>query len=182
VCVCLFVCLFSRIQAFTAAKKQFDKLPQNALLFLYGFVFCFFGGLFPTLFAAIQAAEYGGRQAVMLAMQELSEEALIIIEESKKDDEIDADGDGKSDAKQLSSAEYTRRKTSLVLRKMNPEKIDKAIASIYKVWLSVAAVLSIEFAKTISMALSIADFLKKPCELIIYIHTCLLAFYCSERL
>jgi hypothetical protein len=131
---------------------------------LYGFVFCFFGGLYPTLFAAIQAAEYGGRQALVLAIQDLSDEALVIIEESKKDDEVDADGDGKSDAQQLSSSEYTRRKTSLVLRKMNPQKIDQAIGSMYKVWLSVAAVLSIEFAKTISMALSIADFLKKPCE------------------
>jgi hypothetical protein len=34
----------------------------------------------------------------------------------------------------------------------------------YTVWLSVAAVLSIQFARTISMALSIAAFLKKPCD------------------
>lgn len=52
----------------------------------------------------------------------------------------------------------------LVLRKMNPEKVDTAMASLYKVWLSVAAVLSIQFARTISMALAIADFLKKPCK------------------
>lgn len=31
-------------------------------------------------------------------------------------------------------------------------------------WLSVAAVLSVEFARTISMALSIADFVNKPCK------------------
>lgn len=50
----------------------------------------------------------------------------------------------------------------LVLRKMNPEKIDKAIGAMYKVWLAVAAVLSIQFARTIAMALAIADFLKRP--------------------
>ena len=45
---------------------------------------------------------------------------------------------------------------------MNPEKVDKAVGAIYKVWLAVAAVLSIQFARTIAMALAIADFLKKP--------------------
>jgi len=45
---------------------------------------------------------------------------------------------------------------------MDPEKIDRAINSVYSVWLSVAAVLTIEFARTISSALSIADFLKNP--------------------
>jgi hypothetical protein len=142
----------------------FQKLPQNALLFLCGFVFCFFGGIFPTLFAAIQAADYGGRKTVVAAMSDISDEIMIIVEESKKDDDADEDKDGKKDVKQLSGKEYVARKTKLVLRKMNPEKLDKAIASIYKVWLSVAAVLSIEFARTISMALAIADFLKKPCD------------------
>jgi ubiquinone/menaquinone biosynthesis C-methylase UbiE len=50
----------------------------------------------------------------------------------------------------------------LVLRKMNPEKVDRALNSMYRVWLSVAAVLSIEFAKTIALALSIADYMKQP--------------------
>jgi len=54
------------------------------------------------------------------------------------------------------------RKFKLVLRKMNPEKVDSAISSIYGVWLSVAAVLSIEFARTISLALTIVDSFEKP--------------------
>ena len=36
--------------------RLFLRLPQNAIMFVYGFVFCFFGGTFPTLFSAIQAA------------------------------------------------------------------------------------------------------------------------------
>eukprot|EP00527_Entomoneis_sp_CCMP2396_P007816 CAMPEP_0198143648 /NCGR_PEP_ID=MMETSP1443-20131203/8696_1 /TAXON_ID=186043 /ORGANISM="Entomoneis sp., Strain CCMP2396" /LENGTH=319 /DNA_ID=CAMNT_0043806915 /DNA_START=106 /DNA_END=1065 /DNA_ORIENTATION=+ len=146
------------------AHDAWSKLPQNAILFVYGFVFCFFGGMFPTLFAAIQAAEYGGRKTVMESLKILSDEAIVIIEESKKDDKEDKDGDGIDDVKQLSKQEYMQRKTLLVLRKMNPEKLDKALASLYKVWLAVVAVLSVEFAKTISLALSIADFLQKPCD------------------
>jgi hypothetical protein len=142
----------------------FKKLPQNALLFAYGSVFCFFGGTFPTLFAAIQAAEYGGRQKVLDALNSLSEEALIVINESKKDDDADVNSDGKKDSEQLSQTEYLARKTTLVLKKMNPEKIDQALSTMYSVWLSVAAVLSIQFARTIAMALSISDFVKKPID------------------
>lgn len=143
---------------------RFRQLPQNALLFLYGCVLCFFGGTFPVLFAAIQAAKHGGRKAVIEAVADLANEAMTIIEESKKDDAKDDDADGKKDVEQLTSTQLLTRKTQLVLKKMNPEKLDKAISSIYKVWLSVAAVLSIQFARVISMALTIAEFLQQPCD------------------
>jgi hypothetical protein len=149
----------------TTTKKmndEFQKLPQNAMLFVYGIVFCFFGGTFPTLFAALQAAEYGGRKEVWEALMLLADEATIIIDESKKDDSADEDKDGKKDVDQISGTDFLARKTKLVLRKMNPDKIDKAISSLYRVWLAVAAVLSIQFARTISMALVIAEFLEKP--------------------
>jgi hypothetical protein len=128
--------------------------------FVYGSVFCFFGGTFPTLFAAVQAAEHGGRATVMQALSDLSDEALIVINESKKDD------DAKTDAgtKDMSPTQFIVHKTKLVLKKMNPEKVDKAMGSLYGVWLTVAAVLAIQFARTVSMALSIADFLKKPVD------------------
>lgn len=149
----------------TSTKKvhhEFQRLPQNALLFVYGFVFCFFGGAFPTLFAALQAAEYGGRKEVWSSLLILADEATIIIEESKKDDDTDANKNGKKDVDEISGSEFLTRKTKLVLRKMDPQKVDTAIATIYRVWLSVAAVLSIQFARTLSMALVIADFLKRP--------------------
>lgn len=140
------------------------KLPRNALNFLYGAVICFFGGTFPTLFAAITAADHGGRKTVAKALTALSEEAMIILQASQKDDEIDKDKDGKRDVDQASGTELLQRKTLLVLRKMNPEKVNDAIGSIYRVWLAVIAVLSIQFARTVSLSLTIADFLQMPCK------------------
>ena len=99
-----------------------------------------------------------------MACSSLADEALVIVEESKKDDEVDADGDGKADVKQIGNREYALRKTRLVMAKMNPEKVDSAVASIYKVWLAVAAVLKIQFARTINMALGIAEFINKPVD------------------
>mmetsp|Transcript_6477 Transcript_6477/g.14303 ORF Transcript_6477/g.14303 Transcript_6477/m.14303 type:complete len:219 (+) Transcript_6477:769-1425(+) len=86
---------------------------------------------------------------------------MIIVEENKKDDQVDADGDGIADAKQISGRELLRRKVKLVLAKMNPEKVNTALAAIYKVWMSVLAVLTIEFARTIALSLTISQYIKK---------------------
>jgi hypothetical protein len=73
------------------AYAVYKKLPANAIKFIVGFAFCFFGGMYPTIFAAVQAAEHGGRQIVVQAVGDLAEEAMTIIEASKKDDEKDED-------------------------------------------------------------------------------------------
>lgn len=79
-----------------------------------------------------------------------------------QDDAEDNDGDGVKDVKQVAPKELMARKFRLVLRKMNPEKVDNALGELYRVWLSVSAVLAIQFARTISLALTIADSLDKP--------------------
>lgn len=150
------------IQFSATAYGFFKKLPKNVAQFLIGLVFCFFGGLYPTLFAAVQAAKESGVRTVAKAMEDLSEEAMIIIEESKKDDARDDDKDGKADVAQLEGKDLMARKFKLIMTKMNPKKVDNAIGAIYTVWLAVAAVLAIQFARTIAMALAISDFLKKP--------------------
>lgn len=55
----------------------------------------------------------------------------IIIEENEKDDMVDDDKDGKADASELSGRDFVKRKVILILTKMNPEKVNDAIASIY---------------------------------------------------
>ena len=73
---------------------------------------------------------------VRKSLSSLSEEIMLIIEESKKDDKVDADGDGVADTKQIDGKELVKRKVKLVLTKMDPEKVNTAIASIYKGMLS----------------------------------------------
>lgn len=142
--------------------KYYMKLPQNGIEFVQGTAYCFFGGVFPTLFSAIQAAEYGGRRTFIAAVEDLTEEVLIVIEASKKDDEVDADGDGVADVDQIDVDDYIERKFTIILKKVNPQKVDAAIGAIYTVWLSVAAVLQVEFAAVISISLALADFIYLP--------------------
>ena len=42
------------------------------------------------------------------------------------------------------------------------KKVNKALASLYKVWLAVIAVLSIQFARTIALAVSMSKFFNTP--------------------
>lgn len=162
----LFEALCAAIPFMIKAGKKIHQLWQhcddNVIAAIIGFVFCFFGGMFPTLFSAIQAAEQGGRATLVDAFSDLCEEAVIIIDESKKDDKVDDDNDGVADVKQIDNKEYVKRKTLLVLAKCNPKKVDKAMSALYTVWLSVMAVLSIQFARTIQMANSIAEFMQQP--------------------
>lgn len=149
----------------TYSKKMhayYVTLPKDYLNLLIGFIFCFFGGIYPTIFAAIEAAKHGGMDTLKESFKALSEEAIVIIEASKKDDDVDEDNDGKKDVDQIDGKEFIMRKVKLVITKMNPQKVDKTLSSIYSVWLSIMAVLSMQFAKTIALALSISNFIKMP--------------------
>lgn len=143
------------------------KLPVETVRFLIGFVFCFFGGIYPTLFAVIQAAKHGGLQTIEKALVDLSNEAMVIIEHNKKDDEVDDDNDGIPDVQQIDGKALLIRKASLVLQKINPTKVNDALSALLTIWLSVMATLKVQFARTISLALTIGDFLQKPVDHII---------------
>jgi len=103
--------------------RFYKSLPKDSARFLIGFIFCFFGGLYPTLFAAIEAAKHGGIEIIADALGDLSDEAMKLIEANKKDDELDKDKDGVKDVKQVSGNELILRKVNLVLTKMNPAKV-----------------------------------------------------------
>ena len=107
------------------AYSLYKTLPEDQLQFLMGAIICFFGGVYPALFAAIEAAKHGGLATVGTALSALAEEATIIIEASKKDDDADDDKDGKKDVDQVDAKRLLIRKANLVATKMNPEKVRK---------------------------------------------------------
>lgn len=144
--------------------SMYKQLPEEEISLLIGCIICFFGGVYPTLFAAITAAKHGGISVLTKSLGDLADEAIIIINESKKDDKVDADNDGVADVKQINIDAYILRKAKLVGQKMNPKKVDHALSAMYKVWLSVMAVLAVQFAKTVALSISISEFLQKPVD------------------
>lgn len=140
------------------------KLPKDEAKMVIGLAFCFFGGLYPLLFAAFQAARSSGWDSMIEAISVLTNEMTIILEEDKKDNQKDEDGDGIPDVDEISNKEFVLRKTKLIVTKVNPKKVDDAIGTLYKVWLGVAAALMVKFARTISLSLALADGLNKPVQ------------------
>ncbi|EJK54450.1 hypothetical protein THAOC_25913, partial [Thalassiosira oceanica] len=96
-----FVLAPAMIKAASSAHALYKRLPIEQIYFIWGTVLCFFGGCYPTTFAALQAADHGGLQTLGVAIRDLSEEVIVIVEENKKDDREDLDGDGVPDAKQV---------------------------------------------------------------------------------
>ena len=135
-------------------------LPITLMEAVTGLVTCFFGGMFPTLIAASEAFTQAGWDTTRRALEDLYDEALAIAEESKKDDAVDDDGDGIADVDQISDRELYTRKLQLVLKKSNPAKIDTALGGLYTSWIAVAAVLKLQFARTIALAVSISNKLR----------------------
>jgi len=146
------------------AYKYYIQLPTNVIHIIVGCILCFFGGIYPTLFAAFQAAKQGGINELHKALIDLSQEALIIIEESKKDDKVDEDKDGIPDVEEIDEKELILRKANLVMTKINPAKIDNALQTSYTVWIAVIATLKVEFARTIALSLSISKILRRPAD------------------
>lgn len=138
----------------------YSLLPITLIEALTGLITCFFGGMFPTLIAASEAFTQSGWETTKSALVDLYEEGVLIAEESAKDDKVDDDGDGIADVDQISDRELYARKVKLVLKKSHPGKIDTALGGLYTSWIAVAAVLKLQFARTIALAVSIGNKLR----------------------
>uniref|UniRef100_A0A7S1BF05 Uncharacterized protein n=1 Tax=Corethron hystrix TaxID=216773 RepID=A0A7S1BF05_9STRA len=152
------------VSVVTAGHAVYRRLPHDGLHALLGLIFCFFGGIYPTLFAALQAAKHGGWENTKAAVADLSREAAVILEESRKDDEVDDDDDGVADVLQIDGKALAKRKAQLVLEKCDPAKINAALGHLYVTWTAVVLALKVQFARTIALSLSIAETIHGPAE------------------
>lgn len=72
-------------------------MPTDVMWVIFGLVLCFAGGLYPTLFAAIEAARLCGWDRTQKALMDLFEQSSLVYEAEKKDSKVDEDGDGVAD-------------------------------------------------------------------------------------
>jgi hypothetical protein len=123
----------------------YRALPMDAITAQIGLVYCFLGGYYPTLFSSLQAAQYCGFQVMVAALTDLTEEAIKVI---------DATADlGWDD---LSRKDIFLQQTNIVLKTVDPIKINQAAAALYTTWLGISAVLQREYARVISLSLTLA--------------------------
>lgn len=145
------------VQGMKKAKELYDLLPETLLYAIIGFCMCFFGGVFPASIAAVEAWSVCGGKEAIKDVQKLYSEITKAGDASKKDDDVDADGDGVADVNQIDSKALLQRKTMVVLKAIDPDSCSGALTGLYTGWIGVLAVLKIQFAKTVTLGNAIGD-------------------------
>jgi len=152
------------VKFYGMVAEQFAKLPMGLMRAVIGFCMCFFGGVFPGTIAAYEAWSLCGGKEAVASMKELYGEFEKVLVANKKDGEEDKDGDGKADIDQLDPKELVIHKTKLILQTVDPSKVSKQVSLLYTGWIGVLATLKIQFARTITLGVSIGDKLYGPVE------------------
>lgn len=124
----------------------YAALPTDAILAQVGLVYCFAGGYFPTLFAAVQAAQHSGWEVAVAAADALVDEGLAAVQAC--------------DYTASTARELLMENTKIVLATVDPVKINEAVAALYTTWMGVSVVLEREFARTIALSVTIGDYLR----------------------
>jgi hypothetical protein len=136
----------------------YRALPKDALVAQVGLVYCFAGGYYPTLFSSLAAARQFGWHIAVAACQDLVVEALAVIRalEEHEAKTSSAASFFSSSSDQKSRALLFRQKTGVVLATVDPVKINQAAGALYTTWLGVSSVLEKEYARVITLSLTMA--------------------------
>lgn len=128
----------------------YRALPIDAVVAQVGLVYCFAGGYYPTLFSSLEAARHCGWQVMVEAVNDLTEEAIKVI---------DATAELPKDA--FERKEIFLQQTNIVLKTVDPMKINQAAAALYTTWLGISAVLEKEYARVINLSMTLAGYFER---------------------
>ncbi|CAE8727020.1 unnamed protein product [Polarella glacialis] len=150
------------IQGIQITQELLAKLPEKILWAFVGFLVCFFGGVFPATIAAVEAWQLCGGKEALVHVAELWNEFQKVQDASKKDDDADADKDGKADVSEMTPQQLVQRKIAVAMMTVEPERISTAVGGLYIGWVGVLAILKIQFAKTVTLGEIIGGAIYKP--------------------
>jgi hypothetical protein len=91
-------------------------MPTDLIVAQAGIVYCFAGGYYPALFAALQAAQHCGWPQMIEAIQDLSDEALNAVAAMERTAKR---------ASQTARERFTET-TKVILATVNPIKVREA--------------------------------------------------------
>jgi hypothetical protein len=106
-------CLPPIVGVVRAVVTFYRILPKDALIAQIGLVYCFCGGCYPTLFAAVQAAQHCGIQSMLRALSDLTDQAVLAVEATKEKINYEA----------KSVHEIFMQTTMVVMQSVDPMKV-----------------------------------------------------------
>lgn len=152
--------------SFKTVERLWKRLepysPELLIPSFIGLIMCFFGGHYLTLIAAVEAYRMIGFSATYSAIRDIIADIRNLEQANEKDDEEDLDGDGIADVKEVSAGRLAERKALLILRTIDPIRMEHAIVAINSGFLAVVATLKVQFAKAITLGHAIAHSIEVP--------------------
>jgi len=147
--------------AFVKGAEIYEKVepyhPEELIGALVGFILCFYGGAFCTTIAAVEAFRMCGYSRTSKAFGVLMEQYRVAEAELKKDDHVDADGDGVADNLQRSTDQVVKRKIKIAFKTCDPEALSDGLQGIYAGLMAVVATLQLRFAQVLTLGASLGD-------------------------
>ena len=151
------------LQLWKLCMWSYETLPIELIEALMGLSMCFCGGAYCASIAAVEAFRMTGWDTTRRALRDVYTDAKPIIAAWKADNKKDDDKDGSPDVQQLAPAELLKRKAQVTaVAVKDPDKLLAACGGLYTSWLAVQGTLRLQFAKTITLGVSIANELDKP--------------------
>jgi len=143
--------------------KVYQVLPIHLLEMIFGVGLCFFGGVYFASIAAFEAFRNFGGQLLIDELSLCWEQALLVKAANEEDDKKDLDKNGVADVQEMGYNELITHKAKMAMMAVDkPERLMKASEYLFTAWVAVIATLKSQFAKTVAIALGIADQLQLP--------------------
>jgi len=143
--------------------KVYQVLPIHLLEMIFGVGLCFFGGVYFASIAAFEAFRNFGGQLLIDELALCWEQALLVKAANEEDDKKDLDKNGVADVQEMGYNELITHKAKMAMMAVDkPERLMKASEYLFTAWVAVIATLKSQFAKTVAIALGIADQLQLP--------------------
>jgi len=156
------------VAGFRKGQAVYDKMPQYSVIMIYGLTVAFCGAHFAALVAVVEAfKQTGAFKKIAACLIDLYESFQKLHAENAKDNTVDEDGDGVLDVDELSNGELFLRKCGLVMRTVDPNKVNKALSGLYTGFLAAVMVVQFEFAKTVTLGASLGDFMEKSLDIVL---------------
>lgn len=149
----------SRLLEGTSAALQTAEQyeMQSVAPMLIGLAVCFFGGYFLTVIMVLETLRLLCWEDIRSSFQKLRANYEVAQAESRRDDEVDADGNGIADVKEMEKGELLAHKVSLFLKSVNMQEVRAALRVLANAGLSVVATLRVRLARNMALAGSVAD-------------------------
>lgn len=155
------------IMAYVWLAKQLYKiykiLPMNVVRMVFGVGLCFFGGCYFAAIAAVEAALNLGGEDMWMHLQVCWDEGQLAGQASLDDDKVDANQNQIADVDEMGCNELINHKAKVVMVAVkDPHRLQRAIFALMNVYIAVIATLKFQFARTVAIALGIANMLSLP--------------------